>query len=118
MSESEEGVSVSCTRQKAGSPVMAFGVSAPCDGGGVNWPPVTAVAELIFAFVSLSDAASVSQVAASARPGAASRHETNARILMTRILPVVRREVRDLRLCVVGISLAGRVSGIFSNNPW
>src|SRR5437762_7380423 len=89
MSESEEGVSVNWTRQKAGRLVMAFGALAPPAGGGVNWPLVTAVATVTFAFVSLSEAASVSHVAALARPGTATRHETKAIVFMTRILMVI-----------------------------
>src|SRR3954453_1525502 len=65
MSESAEGVSVSCTRQKAGNPVSALGASAPSDGGGVNWPADTAVAALTFPCVSCSEAARVSQAARS-----------------------------------------------------
>src|SRR6476469_2564159 len=106
ISESEDGVSVSWTRQKAGSPVMAFGASAPGDAGGVNWPPVTAVAALTFAFVNFIDAARVSQVSAPARLGSAKRQKTKPMSVMMRILAVVRRERRDLRLCGAGISQA------------
>src|SRR5258705_3604354 len=104
ISESDEGVSVSSRWQNAGRLVIAFGASAPGAAGGVNCPLVTARAAVTFAFISFSDAASVSHVAAPARPGSANRHETNAMILMTRILPVVRREMRDLRPCADGIS--------------
>src|SRR5215470_4252753 len=108
MSESEEGASVSWTRQNAGSPVIGFGASAPGNAGGVNWPVVTAVAALTFAFVSFNEAARLSQVAAAATLGAANTHTTKATVFMTRILPVVRPERRGLRPCGGGISPAGR----------
>jgi hypothetical protein len=79
-------VSVSWTRQKGGRFAIGFGASAPGAAGGVNWPLVTARAAVIFAFVSFSDAASVSQVAASARAGARKRHETKAKNFMVQSL--------------------------------
>ena len=75
MSESEDGVSVSCTRQKGGRFFCSM-----------NVPLVTASADVTFALVSFSDAASCSQVAASARAGARNRHETNAMVFMVQSL--------------------------------
>src|ERR1041384_4402419 len=108
MSESDEGVSINCTRQNAGRRVIGFGASLPAAAGGVNCPPATAVAAMTFAFVSFNDAARVSHIAAPATPGTASTHETMARILMTRILSVVRQEMRDLRPGAGGISRTAR----------
>jgi hypothetical protein len=66
MSESDEGVSVSSTRQNAGRSAIGFGASPPDAAGGVKCPVVTACAAVTFAFVSFNDAASRSQAAASA----------------------------------------------------
>src|SRR5262245_2845790 len=69
MSESVDGVSVSCTRQNAGSPVIGRGV-AVLSAGGVNEPAGTAVAAVTFALVSFSVAATRAQSCADATTGA------------------------------------------------
>src|SRR5262245_27189201 len=69
MSESADGVSVSCTRQNVGSPVIGRGAAVPSTGG-MNDPAGTTVAEVTFAFVSFSVAATRLQSCADATMGA------------------------------------------------
>src|SRR4051812_27368187 len=107
MLESDDGVSVSCTRQNDGSPVIARGVAVP-SAGGVNDPAGTAVAASTFAFGIFSDATRLSHVAACDTAGSRNRQQTKAAIFMKRILAVVRPEMRGLCPCADGISRSGR----------
>jgi hypothetical protein len=66
MSESDDGVSVTVTRQNAGRSVSAAGGAlAPGAVGGTNWRDVTGCASVTFAFCRLSDAANRSHAAVS-----------------------------------------------------
>jgi hypothetical protein len=66
MSESDDGVSVTVTRQNAGKSVRAAGGAlAPGAAGGVNSRDVTGCADVTFARDNSSDAANRSQAAAS-----------------------------------------------------
>src|SRR5258706_3758530 len=67
MSESDEGVSVSCRRQNAGRPLIGRGACAPSGvAGGVNCPAGTTVAAVTLALVNFRAPATRSQAAASA----------------------------------------------------
>src|SRR5688572_6507459 len=66
MSESDDGVSVTVTRQNAGRSVRAAGgAPAPGAAGGTNWRDVIGCASVTCAFARLSDAANRSHAPAS-----------------------------------------------------
>src|SRR5688500_9422337 len=92
MSESDEGLIVSATRQNGGSPAAAALAAAP-PAGGLNSPAATAVADVTDVFGNRSDAARCSQAAGvggasceSAMAGLSRTSRAAATVLMPAIL--------------------------------